>query len=261
MRIVEHEGMDHSFQGPTRDRYVIVNADDFGQSRGINRGIIQAYEQGVVTSTSLMVRWPGAVEAAAYGRAHQDFSLGLHVDLGEWAYRCGSWVILYQVVAEANVAAITAELCSQLAEFRRLVGRDPTHLDSHQHVHREEPLRSVLCDLATKLGVPLRTCTSQVRYCGDFYGQTGRGLPCPEAISVNGLIGILTSLTPGVTELGCHPGLENDLDSMYRSERAVEVNTLCDPRVRSAIIAERIELCSFATSAGRAELPRPRGDR
>ena len=52
---------------PSR-RYVIINADDFGQSPGINRGVIQAHEQGLVTSASLMVRWPAAAEAAAYGR-------------------------------------------------------------------------------------------------------------------------------------------------------------------------------------------------
>src|SRR5207248_5177743 len=135
--------------------------------------------------------------------------------------------------------------------FRRLVGRDPTHLDSHQHVHRDEPIRSILGELAAELGVPLRSCVPEVRYCGDFYGQTGKGLPCPETISVDGLIRILAGLTNSVTELSCHPGLENDLHGMYRSERAVEVKTLCDPRVRAAIIARGITLCSFAADAWR----------
>ena len=49
-------------------RYLIVNADDFGQSHGVNRGIIEAHERGVVTSASLMVRWPAARKAAAYAR-------------------------------------------------------------------------------------------------------------------------------------------------------------------------------------------------
>jgi len=46
-------------------RYLIVNADDFGQSQGVNRGVIAAHEHGIVTSASLMVRWPAAIEAAA----------------------------------------------------------------------------------------------------------------------------------------------------------------------------------------------------
>lgn len=51
-----------------QSRFLIVNADDFGQSPGVNRGIIEAHEHGIVTSASLMVRWPAATEAAAYGR-------------------------------------------------------------------------------------------------------------------------------------------------------------------------------------------------
>ncbi len=50
-------------------RYLIVNADDFGLSFGVNQGIIEAFEHGIVTSTSLMVNWIGAAEAAAYARA------------------------------------------------------------------------------------------------------------------------------------------------------------------------------------------------
>ncbi len=50
-------------------RYLIVNADDFGLSEGVNRGIIRAHEQGIVTSASLMVRGAAAAEAARYARA------------------------------------------------------------------------------------------------------------------------------------------------------------------------------------------------
>ena len=49
-------------------RRLIVNADDFGQSAGINEGIIRCHERGIVTSASLMVRWPHAAAAAEYAR-------------------------------------------------------------------------------------------------------------------------------------------------------------------------------------------------
>ena len=62
------------------DRYLIVNADDFGQSDGVNRGIVRAHEGGIVTSASLMVRWPAAEEAAACARTHLRLSVGLHLD-------------------------------------------------------------------------------------------------------------------------------------------------------------------------------------
>ena len=77
-----------------RQRSVIVNADDFGFSPGVSRGIVAAHERGIVTSASLMVRWP----AAAYGRAHPALSVGLHVDLGQDAHRDGRQVTLYRVI-------------------------------------------------------------------------------------------------------------------------------------------------------------------
>jgi predicted glycoside hydrolase/deacetylase ChbG (UPF0249 family) len=171
--------------------------------------------------------------------------VGLHFDLGEWAYRDGGWVRLYKVVEEDDAEAVVAEAARQFATFRRLVGRSPTHLDSHQHVHRAEPVRSVLVGLAHDLSVPLRHFSPEVRHCGAFYGQTAEGLPFPEGIRVEALIQTLASLPPGVTELGCHPAEGDVVDSMYSGERAVEVKALCDPRVWTALAAGGVELCSF----------------
>src|SRR3954451_10728074 len=150
------------------DRLLIVNADDFGQSPGINQGIVQAYEQGIVTSTSLMVRWPAAAAAASYARLHADLSVGLHFDIAEWVYRGEAWVPLYQVVPPNDPVAIANEAARQLGAFRDLVGRDPTHLDSHQHVHRDEPAASVLRNMARALGVPLRQQSPRIQHCGRF---------------------------------------------------------------------------------------------
>ena len=226
-------------------RYLIINADDFGQSPGVNRGIIETHEHGIVTSASLMVRWPAAAEAAAYGRKHPSLSLGLHFDFGEWRCRNVNWIKLYEVVSEEDITAVSKEASRQLAAFRRLVGKDPTHLDSHQHVHGRKPLSSVFIGVAERLGVPLRSHSPQVRYCGDFYGQTRDGEPLPDFVSAAALIKLLAELPPGFTELGCHPGYADDLDSMYRQERVRELRTLRDPGVRRAIDDMGIELCSF----------------
>jgi predicted glycoside hydrolase/deacetylase ChbG (UPF0249 family) len=226
-------------------RYLIVNADDFGQSPDINRGIIQAFEHGIVTSTSLMVRWPAAAEAASYCRSHPRLSVGLHVDLGEWALNGTEWKPVYTVVPEENLAAVADEVGRQIDLFRRLVGRDPTHLDSHQHVHRHEPARSVLRDVARRLGVPLRHFTPGLSYCGIFYGQAADGSSTPEAIGVEGLLTTLKGLAPGFTELACHPGEKPDLCTMYKDERVIELRTLCDLQVRTALETLEIELFNF----------------
>jgi predicted glycoside hydrolase/deacetylase ChbG (UPF0249 family) len=232
---------------------LIVNADEFGLSFGVNQGIIEAYEQGIVTSASLMVHWPAAAEAAAYARGHPDLSLGLHVDLGEWAYRDGAWVAIYEVVPEDDSWALAHELSRQLSSFRELVGEDPTHIDSHQHVHLRESVLPLVRQVAASLGVPLRQCKPEIGYCGAFYGQTAAGSPFPEGISVGRLHRILTQLPPGVTELSCHPGESDELDTMYRSERSEEVRVLCDPRIRAAIAAVGIELCSFRSLGRRGD--------
>ena len=115
-----------------------------------------------------------------------------------------------------------------------------------------EPVRAILVGLAASLGVALRSCTPAIRYCGDFYGQASKGYAYPDGISVERLVNVIGELPPGTTELGCHPGLGEDVDSMYRTERAIEVQTLCNPRVRTAIEAGNVRLISFsdATVAG-----------
>jgi predicted glycoside hydrolase/deacetylase ChbG (UPF0249 family) len=225
-------------------RALIVNADDLGRSQGINRGIAAAHEHGIVTSASLMVRWPAAREAAAYARRHPDLSLGMHVDLAEWVYRDSVWEVVYEVVPADDRTRVEVEVGRQLTAFRELTGNDPTHLDSHQHVHRQEPVRSVLVDVARELDVPLRSVSSSVRYCGEFYGQTARGESVPEAITIESLVAIVEALPEGTTELGCHPG-EGGTGSVYAGERAIELGILCDARIRAALDKSGIYLRSF----------------
>src|SRR5207302_5661531 len=111
------------------EKRLIVNADDFGRSTGINRGIIRAHQNGIVTSASLMVRWPAAVEAAKLARRNPNLSVGLHLEISEWTCRNGSWSLVYQVIPPDDCGALRQEVSRQLAEFRRLMGCDPSHID------------------------------------------------------------------------------------------------------------------------------------
>lgn len=227
------------------ERRLIVNADDFGQSAGINRGIMKAHEEGIVTSASLMVRWPAAVEAAEYARRRPGLSLGLHFDFGEWRYGGETWRKVYDVVDEDDLVAVRKEAIRQIARFHRLTGGDPTHFDSHQHIHLRSRLTPCFAELAAQYGIPLRSCRSNVSYYGGFYGQDEKGQSFPACIGVHALVGILVNLAPGFTELGCHPGYTNGLDTAYGYERGLEVASLCDPSVRNTIDDQGIALCSF----------------
>lgn len=238
---------------------LIVNADDLGYTEATTAGIVHAHRHGIVTSASLMVRPPAACAAVREAAAAGLDDLGLHLDLGEWVYRRGRWEPLYEVVDRADAAAVDAECHRQLETFRDLVGRDPTHLDSHQHAHLDEPVRSVAVALADELGVPLRHLSPRVAYCGGFYGQSGRGEPAPELLTAEAILQLLAgqrdaaAVSSGAAvELACHPGWDADLETMYVAERRVEVEVLCTTGLREAIAAHGFELATFADLAAAA---------
>jgi chitin disaccharide deacetylase len=229
----------------TSTRHLIVNADDFGLSAGINRGVAEARERGVVTSASFMVCWPAARQAAASGRRWSGFSIGLHLDLGEWKNGDAGWQPCYERVSIEDADAVAAEIDAQLNAFRALVGRDPTHLDSHQHVHLREPVRQLMLERGARLSVPVRGLVGDVQYCGAFYGQDRDGRPCPEAISRERFLAVATEPQASLIEVGCHPAAEVDFESMYGIERVRELQVLCDPRLRAALVEAGFELASF----------------
>lgn len=226
-------------------RRLIVNADDFGQSEGINRGVARCHERGILTSASLMVRWPAAASATDYARAHNGLAVGLHLDFCEWTFETDRWFPLYEVVPLRDEAAVRAEIDRQLTTFRALMGCDPTHLDSHQHAHQQEPVRHAVIEAASRRGIPVRGCHPAVTYRGDFYGQGKNGLPRDGAITVEYLTVLLDTLPEGITELGCHPALGLDVRSVYLTDRERETAVLCDRRIRAAIERREIELMSF----------------
>lgn len=233
-------------------KHLIVNADDFGLTPGINAGIVQAHEQGIVSSTTLMVHGAAAEEAAAWAREHPSLGVGLHIDLWEHVLRDGEWVRTYGHCA-GDADAVLAEVERQLALFQKLLGREPDHIDTHQHVHRRHPVGDVVRAFAARHGLALRE-HGGLRYVGGFYGQDGTGGPYPEGITPERLIELIDLIPDGeVTELSCHPGRVAADDAlggtMYRTERNIEITTLCDPRVRARVARGDVRLGTFADFA------------
>jgi len=236
----------------TPPRTLIVNADDLGYTQATNDGIFHAHQHGIVTSASLMVRPAAASDAVRRASEIGFTSLGLHLDLGEWTRRNGEWIALYEVVDPLDMVAVAAECESQVARFQELTGRSPTHLDSHQHVHRQEPVRSIALAIAGRLSIPLRHFCPQVAYRGDFYGQSGRGETAPELLTETALLDILRDTPDTAIEIGCHPGWDSGLETMYCQERLREVEVLCRPALKESIAAMGFELVDFAAIAPRA---------
>ena len=222
-----------------RDRYLIVNADDLGASPGVNRGILEAFERGIVTSASLMVDMPGAARFAARAGDAEGLSVGLHATLKNE----DAGLLL-------DTAGCRRELERQLARFEDLLGRAPTHLDSHHNVHLEPPLRELFEAVARERGLPLRGF-SPAHYYPGFYGQWD-GKTHLEHVSAESLSQMLNAeVGEGVTEFGCHPGYIGDgFESSYLSEREAEVRTLCDPSIRARVEELGIHLINFSELAG-----------
>src|SRR5262249_50927133 len=194
--------------------------------------------RGVWRSTSLMATGRAAAEAVAISRDHTALAVGLHFDV------CGEDEREFDT---DDVAAVRDEFRRQLDEFHRLMGRLPTHVDSHRHVHREEHLMPVFRELVAPLGVPLRD-DGRVKFVGGFYAQWEWQVTNLEYVSVPFLGQLLREEVPvGWTELSCHPGyVSPDYTSVYLHEREAEVRTLCDPRIRQAIVSLGIRLVSYA---------------
>jgi predicted glycoside hydrolase/deacetylase ChbG (UPF0249 family) len=219
-------------------RHVIFNADDFGASAGLNRGIVECHAGGVLTSTSLLVLGAAATGAARLAAEHPRLAVGLHWDLDG---------VRSPPVPRTDPSAVRAELERQLALAVALLGREPTHLDSHHHVHREPGVETAAREIAARAGLPLRGCGT-VRYIGGFYAQWAAGIDEFEHVGVDALSAILRDeLGDGWTEIGCHPGyVEDDLRSSYRAGREAELATLTDPRVRAELDVLGVRLASFA---------------
>lgn len=224
---------------------VIFNADDFGASTGINRGILQAHVHGVVTSASLMTAGAAADEAAALARDHPELAIGLHWDV---------WGEDEREFDLADPAAVRSELERQLERFFRLMGRPPTHIDSHKHAHLVDTAKPIVCELAEPLRIPVRG-VGPVDYIGGFYAQWEWQVTELRYVSVEFLQRLLsTEITAEWTEIGCHPGFHcDDFQSSYDREREVEIQTLTDLRVRDTIRSLGLHLASFADFPKRDE--------
>jgi len=151
-------------------RLVIINGDDFGFSKGVNQAIIQAYEYGVLTSTSLMVNGEAATEAIALAQSHSNLAVGLHLVLV-----CGQSVLppeqiphlvdkhgcfsdspfkaglTYQFHPQAR-EELYLEIRAQLQKFRDS-GLLLSHVDGHLHLHTHPVVLHILTQLAPEFDI------------------------------------------------------------------------------------------------------------
>jgi chitin disaccharide deacetylase len=230
---------------PAAPRYVVFNADDFGASSGVNRGIVEGHRNGVVTSASLMVTGRAADEGRRLAGEHPELAVGLHFDVwgeDERAFDLG------------DERGVRREFRRQLDAFGDLMGASPTHVDSHKHAHLDPRAFEIVTHEVAELGIPVRG-DGRVCFVGGFYAQWEWGQTDLEHVSFGALEGILRDETPEPwTEVSCHPGyVSADFTSVYLAEREAELATLCDPAVRVLLGELGLTLASFADVPARSD--------
>ncbi|HEX9017100.1 MAG TPA: ChbG/HpnK family deacetylase [Chloroflexota bacterium] len=149
--------------------FLIVNADDFGISEGVNEGVVEAHSRGILTSTTIMANMPAFGHAAGLARAHPSLGVGVHLNLTSGVpvlppervhslvgpggrFRPVGAVLRGLTVRALDPRQITAELSAQI-ERAMDAGVRPTHLDSHHHVHVHPALHATVLSLAARYGV------------------------------------------------------------------------------------------------------------
>jgi len=231
-------------------RRLIVNADDFGRTPGVNAGTLEAHRRGIVTAATVMVLEAAAEEGireAAAGAPKLD--LGLHLVLtggGRPASQASSVPTLapggrFVRNAEAlptriDREEVRREIAAQLDRFSLLAGRPPSHLDSHHHAALHPDVEPVFAAVARERGLPARAASGAARerlrksgvrtadvFLDGFHG---------DGATARNLRAILQTLPEGTSELMCHPGFPDAAlrrGSTYSEERAREAEALCDP--------------------------------
>lgn len=146
---------------------LIINADDFGYSRGVNYGIIDSYQKGILTSATFMTNMPGASQAAELAKQNPGLGVGVHLvltcdrplldshntlvdvngDFRKLNFYEGGFTIDYDEVY--------SEWKAQIERFLSY-GLEPTHLDSHHHINSFGSIPEVFLKLAQEYNLPVR---------------------------------------------------------------------------------------------------------
>lgn len=233
-------------------KQLIVNADDFGYTHGVNQGIIDGFRNGIITSTSLMVNRPETKHAARLAKENPELGIGFHFELiiaGEAlreirkiAYLNQAEEIGKKIMTLAMIKNAKKQFYEQIDLFKKLVGEMPDHIDGHHHVHKFPSLLPTILEFSKKHKIPLRA-VGEVNFIDSFSGTDD-----PKDTSPENLIKILRNLPDGVSELMTHPGYfsgELRKESSMSDIREIELKILTSPGIKKVVKEEGIELISW----------------
>lgn len=253
-------------------RRLIVNADDFGFTRDVNAGIVEAHRLGILTATTLMATGEAFDDAVRLARETPSLDIGCHLVL---VGAPGFPATIPQLVRDLALGRI--RIYDRLVQqVRRIVdaGLKPTHLDTHKHTHLLPPVLDAVARISEEFRI------AWVRRPFDFPLQPGgvgwknrlmrlmngsfqhaltrhhcrstdwfAGFKFTGSYGSEDLIDVIRALPEGVTEFMCHPGHCGDdlrvARTRLKESREEELRALTAPEVRVALADAEVTLVNY----------------
>lgn len=265
-------------------RRLIVNADDFGFTTGVNDGIVEAHCSGILTAATLMANGPAFEHAVESARRHPALDVGCHLVLvgGKSVAEPGVDLsrtvgqLLRRLVDGSSRHWIERELAAQVEKTLRS-GLQPSHLDTHKHCHLAPPVLEAVCRISKRFSIPwvrrpfdlpltgaaplgTRMLNSGFRFLRGRFDRTLARYQCRTTDYFAGfqwtgnfraaeLAGLIRRLPEGLTEFMCHPGRCTDelrqAPTRLKESREQELQALTAPEVRRALEECGIRLTTY----------------
>ncbi|WP_103981247.1 carbohydrate deacetylase [Helcococcus massiliensis] len=245
---------------------LIINADDFGYGKGVNMGIIEAYQNGVLTSTTLMAGMPGFDQAVKLAKDNPGLGVGVHLTLtcGYPASKGLKTIVddegaflnlsFYEKKDNLNLINLDEVYKEWKAQIDKVIdsGINPTHIDSHHHINSVGELKKIYLRLADEYSLPVRNnfnlpegykSTSKMM---DYFDHIGSNKEIWRHMDTNNLIRdckIYDSI-----EIMCHPAYVDSFlveNSSYTLGRTSTLKELLSPEIKKLLEDNEIELVTF----------------
>ena len=251
--------------GFQRSKTLLIHADDFGLTDGVNRGIRQALAFGTVASTSVMMCLPESLQHLGRHCVELEGRAGVHLQLTEGIPCAPATEVPSLVDAKGAFRndrkslgrlqpdEVLKEWMAQVDAFLAM-GLRPTHIDTHQHVHKEPAAFAAYCAIARLHGVQARSCSPAMSgalrsagvSCCDGFAADWTGLSCNlEELVASAERAFATCGGGGSVELMCHPGYVDaalcERSSLIEA-RERELATLCNPQLEARLSERGIVL-------------------
>lgn len=233
---------------------LIVNADDFGYCEAVNYAIIKAFQEGIVTSTTMMVNMPGFDHAIELAKQHPELGVGVHMTMTCYKPLLDTHKTLVDEHGyfakdrkdEFDVDELYDEFKAQIEKIKA-AGIHITHLDSHHHVHTIPRLRPLIDRIANEYKLPIR---GGFRYDFDYQPQTKLfGKFYMDNVTSTCLEAFFTEMEDDIVyDMMCHPAYIDKFlyeSSSYALPRMNELEILISEEVKQLIQKYNIQLMSY----------------